>query len=116
LPSALAGELAAAAAGGAEIAALLDGGRPVAFCYAGSLTETLWDVSIDTLPAERRRGYAGQCAAWLIRRWAARGKAPVWQAVTDNPPSWRLALKLGFAPCAELVYFQAPEAERSPAA
>ena len=32
--------------------------QPVSFCYAGAVTESLWDVSIDTLPEHRRHGYA----------------------------------------------------------
>jgi GNAT superfamily N-acetyltransferase len=85
--------------------------QPVAFCYAGSYTETLWDVSIDTLEPHRRRGHAGRCAAHMVKHMAARGRQPVWQALENNPPSWRLAAKLGFTPIDELVMFEPPETD-----
>jgi GNAT superfamily N-acetyltransferase len=88
------------------ISAAFAGGQPVAFCYAGSESETLWDVSIDTLPDHRRQGYAALCAAHLIRHKHALGRQPVWAAAEDNPASWRLAQKLGFVPVDELAQFE----------
>jgi RimJ/RimL family protein N-acetyltransferase len=82
--------------------------QPVAFCYAGSITESLWDVSIDTLPQHRRRGYAALCAAHMIRHMTAQGKQPVWGAVAENLASWRLAQKIGFAPVDEIALFEPP--------
>jgi hypothetical protein len=99
---------------GSPIAATFVGGQPVSFCYAGAVTESLWDVSIDTLPAHRRRGYAGLCAAHMIRHMEARGKRPVWGAVEENPASWRLAEKIGFAPVDEIALFEPPSAATAP--
>lgn len=90
------------------IAATFVAQQPVAFCYAGAVTETLWDISVDTLEAHRRQGHAGQCVAWMIRHMQAQGKQPVWQAVEENPASWRLAEKLGFVAVDELALFEAP--------
>jgi RimJ/RimL family protein N-acetyltransferase len=90
------------------IAAAVVAGEPVSFCYAGAVTETLWDISIDTVPEHRRRGYAGLCVAFMIRHMQARGKQPVWGAAEDNPASWRLARKLGFEPVDELALFEPP--------
>jgi RimJ/RimL family protein N-acetyltransferase len=90
------------------IAAVVVAGEPVSFCYAGAVTETLWDISIDTVPAHRRRGYAGLCVAFMIRHMHARGRQPVWGAAEDNPASWRLARKLGFEPVDELALFEPP--------
>ena len=81
---------------GVDIVAALDGALPVAFCYAGATTETLWDVAIDTVPSHRRRGYAAAAASQLIRRQAERGLAPVWCALESNEASLGLARKLGF--------------------
>ncbi|HEX2204788.1 MAG TPA: GNAT family N-acetyltransferase [Longimicrobium sp.] len=91
------------------IAATLAGGRPVSFCYAGAITESLWDVSIDTLPGHRRHGYAALCVAHMIRHMRGQGKQPVWGAVEENPASWRLAAKLGFVPVDELALFEPRE-------
>lgn len=84
-------------------------GQPVSFCYAGSQTETLWDVSIDTLEAFRRQGHAARSAALMVRHMTALGKRPVWQALENNPASWHLAARLGFTPCDELVMLEAPD-------
>jgi GNAT superfamily N-acetyltransferase len=99
-------------ANGAEqswIAATFVDQQPVSFCYAGAITESLWDISIDTLPGHRRHGYAARCVAHMIRHMQTRGKHPVWQAVEDNPASWRLARKLGFVPVDELALFEPRE-------
>ncbi len=90
------------------IAATFVDGRPVSFCYAGAVTESLWDISIDTLPEHRRRGYAALCVAHMIRHMNTEGLRPVWGAIEANSPSWRLARKLGFAPVDEIAIFDAP--------
>jgi GNAT superfamily N-acetyltransferase len=96
------------------IAATFVDGQPVSFCYAGSVTESLWDVSIDTLPEHRRRGHAAHCAAHMIRHMQARGKQPVWAALEENPASWRLARKLGFDAVDELSLFQPADRAATP--
>ncbi len=75
--------------------AMVDG-RPVSFCYAAFTTETLWDVSIETLRPFRRRGLAIACFLSLAAHMASRGRAPAWGAMLDNPASLGLAAKLGF--------------------
>jgi hypothetical protein len=94
------------------IAAVFVDERPVAFCYAGALTETLWDVSIDTLEAHRGRGHAALAVAYMVRLLWAEEKQPVWGTATDNAASRRLAEKLGFVPVDELVLLEPPEAPR----
>jgi predicted GNAT family acetyltransferase len=83
--------------------------RPISFCYAASETESLWDISIDTLPDYRRQGYAGLCVAHMIAHMAGHGKQPIWAAVEENPASWQLAQKLGFVPMDELALFELPK-------
>ncbi len=79
LPADLREELESGAAG-SRIAAAFVAGQPVSFCYAGAVTETLWDISIDTVPEHRRQGLAALCVAHMIRHMLAEGKRPVWQA------------------------------------
>jgi GNAT superfamily N-acetyltransferase len=79
---------------------------PVSFCYAGSRTESLWDISIDTLAGHRNRGYAALCVAFLIEHFRHQGLAPVWGAVESNVASMKLAAKLGFTPVDQLVVFE----------
>ena len=88
------------------IAAAFADGAPVSFCYAGWTSETLWDVSIDTLEEHRRRGYAGLVAAHMIRYMRGIGKEPVWAALRENVASWRLALGLGFDEVDEIALFE----------
>ncbi len=79
---------------------------PVSFCYAGSRTESLWDISIDTLAGHRNRGYAALCVAFLIEHFRHQGLAPVWGALESNVASMKLAAKLGFTPVDQLVVFE----------
>jgi RimJ/RimL family protein N-acetyltransferase len=108
LPTGLLEELRSAASGGTPIAAALANGQPVAFCYAGSVTESLWEVAIDTLEAWRRRGYAARAARFEIARFHAFGRRPVWGAVESNAASRGLAAKLGFVAVDELWIFTTP--------
>ncbi len=104
LPSDLLSELRLAARG-SPIAAGLNGGRPVSFCYAAARTEGLWDISIDTLEEFRRQGHAARCVAFTVEHMRAKGKQPVWGAEEWNRASLRLAARLGFVPVDELVVF-----------
>ena len=88
-----------------SIFAAFAGERPAAFCYAGAVTERLWDVSIDTLEPFRRQGYGMQCAAFVIEQMRAAGKEPVWGSLASNVPSARLAAKLGFVPVDTIFVF-----------
>ena len=78
------------------LAAAFVQGQPVSFCYPGSITETLWDISIDTLEPFRRRGLAALAVSAMARHMRRLGRQPVWGAADDNPPSLALAQKLGF--------------------
>lgn len=93
------------AVGGAKApaAAAWVGGRPVSFCVASDQTESLWDISIDTLEGHRRRGHAARCVAWMVDEMRRRGKEPVWAAEETNAPSMLLAVRLGFVPVDALV-------------
>lgn len=81
-------------------------GRAVAFCYAGSTTESLWDISIETLAGYQRAGLAAACAVRAVRYMKRLGRRPVWGAVESNVPSLRLAAKLGFYPVDRLAVLE----------
>jgi RimJ/RimL family protein N-acetyltransferase len=89
------------------MAAVWADGRPVAFCYPVWQTETLWDVSIETLEAYRRRGFAGRAARTMIRHMRGCGRSPVWGALDTNIASRALAAKLGFVENAGIAVFTA---------
>jgi GNAT superfamily N-acetyltransferase len=109
LPADLTGELTAVA-GYAPIAATFVDGRPVSLCTATE-TETLFDIGIDTLAGYRGRGYAVQCAAFMIAHQRARGLRPVWGAMEDNRASQRVAEKLGFVPIDRLAVWERENAD-----
>ena len=89
------------------MAAVWADGRPVSFCYPVWQTETLWDVSIETLDPYRRRGYAARAARTMIRHMRRDGRAPVWGALDTNIASRALAAKLGFVENAGIAVFTA---------
>ncbi len=108
IPEPLRRELATGAKHSPVAAALADG-KPVSFCYANGITESLWDVSIDTIAEYRGQGYATLCAAYMIRYMRDRGKQPVWGAVAQNTASLRLAAKLGFVPVDRMLLLERPD-------
>ena len=77
-------------------------GLPVTFCYAAFTTDTLWDVSIETIQPYRRRGLAAATFLSLARHMADHGLIPAWGAMEDNPGSLGLAARLGFVHDAEI--------------
>lgn len=76
-------------------AALCDA-QPVSFAYAASQSETLWNMSVDTLDAYRQQGYAKAVTLALMSEMQAQGKTAVWGALDSNNASNQLALSLGF--------------------
>jgi len=89
------------------MAAVWADGRPVSFCYPVWQTETLWDVSIETLEGYRRRGFAARAARTMIRYMRRHGRAPVWGALDTNMASRALAATLGFVENAGIAVFSA---------
>ena len=83
-------------------------GLPVAFCYPVVQTETLWDVSIDTLEGYRHRGLGTRAARRMITRLLEFGKWPVWGALESNQASRALAARLGFIEADRLTVFSLP--------
>jgi hypothetical protein len=88
---------------------------PVSFCYVAWETESLWDVSIDTLEGWRNRGYAAAAALALMQIMRERGKRAVWAALDTNIASLRAAAALGFRPVGTLLVLTRKAAARPPA-
>lgn len=88
-----------------EVAATIVSGNPVSFCYVGAVTETLWDMAIETLEPYRGRGYAGLTAGHVIRHMYEKRKHPVWAAEVTNTASLQVAKKLGFRAVDRLMVF-----------
>lgn len=78
----------------------------VAVCAAGDVTETLWDVGIDTLEDHRRAGHGAAAFRALAAHMAAAGRQPVWCAANDNVASMAMAARLGFEPVGRIGIFK----------
>ncbi len=91
---------------GTPVASAYSDGRAASFCCAASATESLWDISVDTIPEYRNRGFAARCVSVMARHMLP--LHPVWAAEESNIPSMRLAAKLGFIPVDELDVFHRP--------
>ncbi|MBI1380314.1 MAG: GNAT family N-acetyltransferase [Planctomycetaceae bacterium] len=102
VPEELREELGDAARQAVPIAAAFDGTRAVAFAYVAAETESLWDVSVDTVASHRRRGYATAAVLHLMRRMTAKGKSAVWGALESNLASAEMARRIGFVECDRL--------------
>jgi GNAT acetyltransferase-like protein len=111
VPPALADELRAAT----RVWAAWVDGLPVCFAYAPWRSETLFDVSVDTLPSARQLGLATIVAAAMISDERAAGREPVWGADEDNVASRRLAHRLGFVEV-DAIYVIPPRATNPEAA
>jgi len=94
-----------------QVAAVFAGIEPVSFCYPSAITETLWDVSIDTLPPYRNRGYARAAVLSMIEFMQTGDRRPVWGAEVSNHASIGLARKLGFVVVDELNVIVKSEGE-----
>lgn len=96
IPADLLKELHDVAEEAVTVVAAFDDALPVAFAYVASETESLWDVSIDTIESHRRMGYAAAAALHLMRTMKANDKSAVWGALESNRASANLARRLGF--------------------
>lgn len=112
LPEAAVAELALPFERSAPVAVAVVAGRAAAYCAPVLESETLWDVSVETLEGHRRQGLAAATFSALARAMGDRepSKEPVWGAHGDNQASLRLAARLGFRPVAQLGVMLAPEA------
>ena len=86
-------------------------GVPVAVCAVSDLTETLWDVGVDTVDSARRQGHATAAFLALAGVMAGQGRQPVWAAYEDYPPSLEMAKRLGFRPVTRMVELVPPNHE-----
>lgn len=86
-------------------------GAVAAICYAAATGGGRAEIDVITDPAFRRQGLARQAVAGFIASCAAVGLQPVWDAFTNNLPSMRTALSMGFRPAGDAyAFFTIPRA------
>jgi len=70
-------------------------GFPVSFSFVGLRTESLFDISVNTVGAFRRMGHAKR-AAELVIASETPARSAHWGALESNEASLRTAASLGF--------------------
>lgn len=97
--------------GGAHAQLVHREGRIAALCYAAATGGGRAEIDVLTDPDFRRQGLARQVVGAFIAACAEVGLEAVWDAFTNNLPSVRTALSLGFAPAGPAyAFFTIPRA------
>ena len=81
--------------GGPVFGQIVDG-KVVTWCAVKPLSEIVWDLSIETRPEYRGRGYAKSTVSAALEHVFANDRLAGWGCDRDNPASLRTALSVGF--------------------
>jgi RimJ/RimL family protein N-acetyltransferase len=79
------------------------GGEVLAIAGADIETESLTELSVETLKEHRGHGLVGVASVALICDFWRRGKETLWVAHDQNAASLRAAAKLGYQPAAQVM-------------
>jgi GNAT superfamily N-acetyltransferase len=71
-------------------------GRVVSWAAIKALSDVAWDLSVETRPEYRGRGYAKSAVSAAVRHILGSGKLATWGCDRDNPASLSIALSVGF--------------------
>lgn len=77
----------------------------VSFAITGWIAEKVHEISIETIKAYRRRGFAKTCAAALVNFYKQNGFIPYWECESDNTASAKTAQALGFTKLNEYICY-----------
>ncbi|WP_203075314.1 GNAT family N-acetyltransferase [Falsiroseomonas ponticola] len=101
--------------GGAQAQLIHREGRIAALCYAAATGGGRAEIDVLTDPDCRRQGLARQVVGAFIAACGTAGLEPVWDAFTNNLPSIRTALSMGFVPSGPAyAFFTIPRAAGTP--
>ncbi len=78
--------------------AVLREDRPVSIAFCATVPGAACEVGVDTAPAWRGHGFAGQVASAWAREMRGRGVVPLYSTGWDNAASRAVARKLGLIP------------------
>jgi hypothetical protein len=81
-------------------------GKLASTAYSAFILDKKLELGIETREEFRGKGYAYHNCCALIDYCIDNGFEPVWACKLENTPSFRLAQKLGFEPCAEIPYYR----------
>jgi hypothetical protein len=85
---------------------LFQKGKLASTAYSAFILDKKLELGIETIEEFRGKGYAYHTCCALIEHCIENGFEPVWACKLENTPSFRLAQKLGFEPCAEIPYYR----------
>lgn len=74
-------------------------GKIVALAGAGQESGILWEMGVDTDPAQRGKGLGTALVGWLTRELMERGRVPFYSASVTNIGSQSVAHRSGLRPC-----------------
>lgn len=86
------------------VACAIVSGQIVATALTAARSERYADIGVYTHEDFRCRGFATAAASIVAKRVQEAGQTPVWSADADNPPSLRVAHKLGFTEVSRRTY------------
>ncbi len=84
-------------------------GRLVSLANSSRQTSSACELSIDTIPEVRRRGYAAAATTLWTAIVQQKGLVPIYSAFAWNTASLRLAESIGYMPSIDGVYGPVPE-------
>lgn len=74
--------------------------------YSAFIQDNKLELGIETTEEFRGRGFAQYTCSALIDYCIENDFEPIWACRLENYSSYKLALKLGFEPCAEIPYYR----------
>ena len=99
-------KLAGSLAGREPVFVVEHGAEVVSVAYSATVPGRAAEVGVDTLPAFRGRGHAGQVVSAWAAAMQARGVVPLYSAATDNAASLAVARKLGLIAFGSDLHFR----------
>jgi len=85
---------------------LFYGDKLTSTAYASFIHDDKLELGIETIEEFRGKGFAWHACAALIDHCIETNFEPVWACRLENMGSYKLALKLGFEPSAEIPYYR----------
>jgi RimJ/RimL family protein N-acetyltransferase len=81
---------------GGKVFGQIADGKVVSWAAVKPLSDVVWDLSIETVPEHRGRGYARSAVSAALRHVFASGRLAGWGCDRTSVASLRTALSVGF--------------------
>ncbi|MGB4848789.1 MAG: GNAT family N-acetyltransferase [Saprospiraceae bacterium] len=81
-------------------------GRLASTAYSSYIHEDKFEIGIETIEEFRGKGFAEHTCTAFIQYCIENNYEPIWSCRIENIGSYKLALKLGFIPSAEIPYYR----------